>query len=188
MTRGSQSRLDRNHLLSLLEDFGVRLSRRSLPGSSAETVVEVDSDSSLAVLTVLRDDESTSMRRLVDLTAIDRLGLRDADGSRFVVVYQLHSPTLRHRLRVEVVLGSEFPNDSPDSMDGESEGPTIDSVTALWPAANWLECEVFDLFGIRFRSHPELRRILLDLDFKGSPLRKDHPLKTSSSTRGEDIS
>lgn len=104
----------------------------------------------------LRDEPETSMRRLVDLTAIDRGG-----HPRFEVVYRLHSPGLNERLRVHVPV--------------PEEEAVLDSVVPLWPAANWLEREVFDLFGIRFRGHPDLRRILLAADFDGAPLRKDYP-------------
>ncbi len=187
MTQETQHRLDPDRLLNLLDEFGARASTDSLRGSFVETVVELDSKSSLAALKLLRDDESTSLRRLVDLTAIDRLGLPDVDGSRFMIVYQLHSPTLRHRLRVEVALDFESPNDAPEGPSAEKAGPSIDSVSKLWPVANWLEREVFDLFGIRFRGHPELRRILLDMDFEGSPLRKDHPLKLRQAPLVEDI-
>ena len=115
------------------------------------------------------------MQRLVDLTAIDR-GPGEAgpgDGqpaaARFEVVYWLASASTRERLRIHVPVAA-----------GEGEtAPTLESVVALWPGADWLEREVFDLFGIVFRGHPSLRRILLEADFEGAPLRKDHPLRTN---------
>lgn len=167
-TEGSH-RIDPDQLAARLSEFGARVSTEASGTGATRCVVEVDSEQSLAALTVLRDDESMSMRRLVDLMAVDRLGRADSLGSRFAVVYQLHSPSSQQRLRVEVPLRDESGDDSAE--------PNIDSVTKLWPAANWLECEVYDLFGIRFRGHPDLRRILLDADFEGAPLRKDHPLK-----------
>ena len=116
-----------------------------------------DASRSLELLSRLRDGEKTSMRRLVDLCAIDRGG----KAGRFEVVYRLHSPAGNARVRVHFAL--------------DEEDPTIDSVAELWPAADWLEREVFDLFGIDFRGHPNLRRILLDDEFEGAPLRKDYP-------------
>jgi NADH-quinone oxidoreductase subunit C len=82
---------------------------------------------------------------------------------RFVVVYHLFSLPLKHRLRLEVPVG-------------ETE-PEVDSVTAVWAAANWYEREVWDMFGIRFRGHPDLRRILMYEEFDGHPLRKDYPVR-----------
>jgi len=111
----------------------------------------------LGLLTRLREDPEISMRRLVDLTAIDREG----DPRRFEVIYRLHSPSLNQALRVHV--------------DVDESELVVDSAFELWPSANWLEREVFDLFGIEFRAHPDLRRILLDPDFEGAPLRKDYP-------------
>jgi NADH-quinone oxidoreductase subunit C len=110
----------------------------------------------VALLRKLRDDPETSMRRLVDLTAIDRGG-----SPRFELVYRVHAPGSNERVEVHVAV-----------PDGEA---VLDSVIAIWPAAGWLEREVFDLFGIPFRGHPELRRILLSDDFEGAPLRKDYP-------------
>jgi NADH-quinone oxidoreductase subunit C len=82
---------------------------------------------------------------------------------RFLVVYHLFSLRHGHRLRVKVSLGGE--------------DPVIDSVVSVWETADWHERECFDLFGIRFRNHPDLRRILLPEDFEGHPLRKDFPLE-----------
>jgi NADH-quinone oxidoreductase subunit C len=83
-------------------------------------------------------------------------------GGRFVVVYHFFSSELKHRLRVEVPV---------DEADTE-----VDSLTALWPAADWLEREVWDMFGIRFRGHSNLKRILMYDEFVGHPLRKDYPV------------
>ena len=105
----------------------------------------------------LRDDPELSFNFLSDLTAVDRLG-RDL---RFDLIYHLYSLDKNHRLRLKV-------------RAGESE--TIPSVTSVWSNANWFEREVFDLFGIEFRDHPDLRRILMPDDWVGHPLRKDFPL------------
>jgi NADH-quinone oxidoreductase subunit C len=119
------------------------------------------------VLGALRDDRELRMNFLIDLTAVDYLG-RDP---RFEVVYHLASieteprgdepSRVRGRLRVKVGV-PEQPCECP-------------SVVGLWPAANWMEREVWDLYGIRFAGHPDLRRILLYEQFRGHPLRKDYP-------------
>jgi NADH-quinone oxidoreductase subunit C len=115
------------------------------------------------------------MKRLVDLTAIDRGG----EQARFELVYRLQSVERGSSLRIHVRV---------EGAQGESAdaAPFVDSVTSLWPAANWLEREVFDLFGIRFKGHPDLRRILLDEGFEGAPLRKDHPLQLERLLPTED--
>ena len=78
------------------------------------------------------------------------------------VVYNLYSISRNERVRLKV---------------GIAEGASVDSVTGVWPAANWMEREVYDLFGVNFRNHPDLRRILLPPDWEGHPLRKDYPLE-----------
>jgi NADH-quinone oxidoreductase subunit C len=115
-----------------------------------------------AVLGVMRQlKEELQMNFLVDLTAVDYLG-RDP---RFEVVYHLRSFSTGARLRVKAPLVE------PD--DGAN--PVIDSIVSLWPGANWFEREVWDLYGIKFRGHPDLRRILMYEEFIGHPLRKDYP-------------
>jgi len=106
----------------------------------------------------LRDEATTRFDRLVDLTAVDYLGRTP----RFEVVYQLHSLAHGQRLRVKVTV----PEDDA----------VVETVSGLWSAALWAEREVFDLFGIRFEGHPDLRRILLYPEFEGHPLRKDYEL------------
>ena len=127
------------------------------PDSEGEHRLIVRADQTRALLGLLFEDAQISMRRLVDLTAIDWGGR----SGRFTLVYRLHAPEANARLRVQT------------AVDGDE--PAVDSVVSLWPAAGWLEREVFDLFGIRFRGHPDLRRILLPDEFDGAPLRKDYP-------------
>lgn len=95
---------------------------------------------------------------LTDLTAVDR----HPASPRFEVVYLLTSPHARSRIRFKVRV--------------EEQDAVVPSATSVWPAANWLEREVFDLFGIRFEGHPDLTRILMPDDWEGHPLRKDFPL------------
>jgi NADH-quinone oxidoreductase subunit C len=130
-----------------------------------ETVV-VQATRIAEVMQKLRNDDSTKLDFLVDLTAVDRLGLvRTDDEPRFEVVYHLRSMTNGHRLRVKAPVA--------EPEDGSS--PTLDSVVALWAGADWYEREVWDMYGIKFRGHPDLRRILMYEEFIGHPLRKDYP-------------
>ncbi len=145
----------------------------------------------LEVARTLKADPAFQMGFLTDLTAVDfsaygtrrspaffnssgvglgpSAGVPDPDPwpgppgeARFVVVYHFFSFPLKHRLRLEVPL---------DEADAE-----IDSLTSLWAGADWLEREVWDMFGIRFKGHPNLRRILMYEEFVGHPLRKDYPV------------
>ena len=118
----------------------------------------VPRDCLVEVATWLRDANEARFDFCSDVTAVD-WPPRDA---RFDVVYCLYSVTYRRRVRLKVRL-----------KDGES----VPSVTEVWPAANWLEREVFDMFGIRFDGHPALRRILMPDDWQGHPQRKDYPLE-----------
>ena len=143
------------------------------------------------VASFLRDAPSMQMNLLVDITAVDYLtfGQRPAFGffsnagvavrpsmqipdqepwpglpqARFAVVYHFYSTTHKHRLRLVVPL--------------EESKAEVESVSSLWPAANWLEREVWDMYGIKFLGHPDLRRILMYPEFQGHPLRKDYPVK-----------
>ena len=123
-----------------------------------QTVVTVPRAGLVDTLHLLRDDEDMAFGRLTDLTAVDYLGRTP----RFEVVYQLHSLVHGHHLRVKVGV----PEDEP----------IVPTATGLWKSALWAEREVWDLFGIRFEGHPDLRRILLYDEFEGHPLRKDYEL------------
>lgn len=107
----------------------------------------------------LRDDSASRFDLLSDITCVDRFPMEP----RFELQYQLTSISRRAKVRLRVQL--------------PGADPVIDSVTAIWPGANWMEREVFDLFGIRFQSHPDLRRILLPDDWEGYPLRRDFPVE-----------
>jgi NADH-quinone oxidoreductase subunit C len=123
-----------------------------------EITVTVKKDDILPVLRFLK--QSLQYNMLTDLTAVDYLGKRD---ERFMVVYQLFSVSNKDRLRIKTPVA-------------EADG-RIQSATQVWETANWLEREVFDLFGIIFENHPNLTRILMTPDWKGHPLRKDYPLQ-----------
>ena len=111
------------------------------------------------VCAFLRDTPGCQFDYLSDLTAVDWPARAD---KRFDVVACLYSTKLRHRVRVKA-----------RAADGEA----VPSVTGVWPAANWLEREIYDMFGVTFAGHPNLRRILMPLDWQGHPQRKDYPLE-----------
>jgi NADH-quinone oxidoreductase subunit C len=158
----------------------------SLPG---EVGYEVQAADLLTVCRELRDDPQFGFAQLIDLSGVDYLDygrdewstfdstttgfsrgvnriketMTEPRAARFAVSYQLLSVTNNWRLRLR-------------SFAGEGEPPVIDSVVDVWAGANWYEREAFDLFGILFRGHPDLRRILTDYGFIGHPFRKDFPL------------
>jgi NADH-quinone oxidoreductase subunit C len=110
-----------------------------------------------AVAEFLRDDPTTQMNMFIDLTVVDRFGREP----RFDVVLHLYSVDKKHRVRL---------------YGGVSEeDPTIETLVPVWAGANWFEREAFDLYGVRFKGHPDLRRILMYPEFVGHPLRKDYP-------------
>ena len=112
----------------------------------------------LDVAAHLRDAPDAAFDSCSDVTATDW----PPRAQRFDVIYALYSTRLRHRVRIKV-----------RAADGEA----VPSVVGLWPGANWLEREVFDMFGIRFAGHPDLRRILMPDEWQGHPQRKDYPLE-----------
>ena len=114
-------------------------------------------DSWVAVATFLRDDPATKMEMFIDLTVVDRF----SSEPRFDVVVHLYSVSLKQRVR----LYGGVPE----------EDPTLDTLCPVWAGANWFEREAYDLYGVRFKGHPDLRRILMYPEFVGHPLRKDYP-------------
>ena len=125
------------------------------------------------VLRFLRDDARTRYNFLSDVIGIDYLGYPAKPIGRFAVVYNLVSFDRDDRFFVKTFLDPSLPT------DGIVEDPALwlDSATDLWPGAEWPEREVFDMFGIRFRNHPDLRRILTWESYPAHPLRKDYPLR-----------
>lgn len=126
-----------------------------------DAAVVVGPDALIDLLTFLRDEPKLDFSMLSDLTAVDYLHREP----RYEVVYNLYSLAHKHRFRVRCVV-----------EEGAEELPTA---TALWKSANWAEREVWDMYGIRFTDHPDLRRILLYEEFEGHPLRKDYPIQKS---------
>jgi NADH-quinone oxidoreductase subunit C len=126
-----------------------------------------------AVLAFLRDDEATKYNFLSDVIGVDYLNYPAEMPGRFGVIYNLIAFDRDDRFFVKVFLDPSLPT------EGIEEDPALylESVTDLWPGAEWTEREVFDMFGIRFRNHPDLRRILTWKDYPAHALRKDYPLR-----------
>lgn len=122
-----------------------------------ELTVRVDGDGLLRVLAFLRDDQNSQFKQLMDITAVDY----PEREHRFDIVYNLLSPRQNQRIRVKLTCDESTP---------------VPSACGVFSSANWLEREVWDLFGVSFSDHPDLRRILTDYGFEGHPLRKDFPL------------
>lgn len=115
----------------------------------------------LEVAKFLRDDARCAMNMFIDLTAVDYMGRQTP---RFEVVMHLRSLDRGHRIRLKARVG-----------DDDGQHAEIDSVVSVWKGANWFERETFDMFGVNFRGHPDMRRILMYPEFVGHPLRKDYP-------------
>jgi NADH-quinone oxidoreductase subunit C len=148
---------------SLRAALGSRL--RDLGTALGEITIVVDAADYLASATQLRDDASLAFEELIDLCGVDYLAHGDSEwtGPRYAVV--LHLLSLRHNWRLRV-----------RAFCPDNELPLISSLTPVWNCANWYEREAFDLYGIVFEGHPDLRRILTDYGFVGHPFRKDFPI------------
>ena len=132
-----------------------------------ELTIEVPRDDLIEAITLLRDDSLCRFGSLIDICGVD---YPDRE-QRFDVVYHLLSPWLNHRIRVRIETDEAHP---------------VPSLTGLFPGADWYEREAFDLYGILFSGHPDLRRILTDYGFQGHPLRKDFPLTGFVELRYDD--
>ena len=122
-----------------------------------QAIVTVARDQIVPVLTKLRDDPSLLFEQLIDVCAVDYPDRPE----RFEIIYSLLSVSLNHRLRIKVTAGEDTP---------------VPSSVPIYPSANWFEREAWDLYGVFFSDHPDLRRILTDYGFDGHPMRKDFPL------------
>jgi NADH-quinone oxidoreductase subunit C len=132
-----------------------------------ETTITVPADRIVAVLTRLRDEPACRFEMLIDLCGVDY----PARARRFDVVYHLLSMTLNHRVRIKIEADDATP---------------VASVISVYTNANWYEREAYDMFGILFSGHPDLRRLLTDYGFQGHPLRKDFPLTGYVEVRYDD--
>lgn len=146
-----------------LEDLGAHIGASMTSAVEGQTVnvgeltLDVRADQIVSVLTFLRDDPRCKFTTLIDLCGADY----PQRSKRFDVVYHLLSMHLNQRIRVKVRTDEETP---------------VPSIVGLWPCADWFEREAFDMYGILFSGHPDLRRILTDYGFQGFPLRKEFPL------------
>jgi NADH-quinone oxidoreductase subunit C len=130
-----------------------------------EVTIVIKAQNHLSVASTLRDDSSLAFEQLIDLCGVDysTYGEGAWDGARYAVV--MHLLSLKHNWRVRV-----------RSFCTDDDLPLMASVTGVWAAANWFEREAFDLYGIVFEGHPDLRRLLTDYGFVGHPFRKDFPI------------
>ena len=126
--------------------------------------LNVNSSDIIEVITFLKNNNQTKFKQLIDITAVDY----PENSKRFKLVYLL----LSHEYNLRIIL---------DSFINENE--IVPTLTSLFPSANWMEREVFDMYGVKFKNHPDLRRILTDYGFEGHPLRKDFPLTGHNEVR-----
>ncbi len=130
-----------------------------------ELTLEINAADCVSVCKTLRDGTGLQFEQLIDLCGLDYSDYKEGawQGRRYAVVYHLLSVTLNQRIRVKAFVEDD-------------EFPVLATMVEVWPAANWFEREAFDLFGIMFENHPDLRRILTDYGFVGHPFRKDFPV------------
>jgi NADH-quinone oxidoreductase subunit C len=157
--------MDATALLALVQESVPGAQVEAVPGVDPQLTVYVSRDDLPAVARALRDRPDLRFDLLVDLIAVDFLPREP----RFEIVYLLVSIEHRARLRLKVRL---------DGADAH-----VSSVSNVWPAANWLEREVWDLFGVVFDGHPDPRRLLMPEDWEGFPLRKDYPVQIKLAAR-----
>lgn len=151
----------------LLENYPDFVLETMIPQGDATAVIR--KEGLATIVAFLKQDPRLQFNVLVDITAVDYLG----KAPRFAVVYHLLSIPFLRRIRLKVFL------EEPD--------PEVDSLTPWWGSANWLEREVWDMYGIRFRGHPGLKRILMYEEFEGHPLRKDYPIQKRQPLIGPKI-
>ena len=126
--------------------------------------LNIDSDDLLKVILFLKNNDETRFRQLIDITAVDY----PEKDQRFKLVYLLLSHEFNQRIIIDFYI---------------NENEVVSTLTSIFPAANWMEREVFDMYGVKFKDHPDLRRILTDYGFEGHPLRKDFPLTGHNEVR-----
>ena len=126
--------------------------------------INIDSEDLIDVTLFIKSNENTKFRQLIDITAVDH----PENTQRFKMIYLFLSHEFNQRIILSYLIG---------------ENEVIPSLTSIYPAANWMEREVFDMYGVKFKDHPDLRRILTDYGFEGHPLRKDFPLTGHTEVR-----
>ena len=130
--------------------------------------ISISTNQILDVVDFIKNDEACEFRQITDIAGVD---FPDRQ-KRFEVIYHFLSFKHNSRLRIKIIIG---------------EDESIPSITSIFPAANWFEREAFDMYGIQFKDHPDLRRILTDYGFEGYPLRKDFPLSGNVEIRYDEI-
>lgn len=150
-------------LLSLQASLGDKITKHIV--ALGEITIECKAADYLTVCQILRDDAALKFEQLIDLSGVDYQSYGDGayDGLRFAVVCHLLSVSLNHRVRLRVFAQDE-------------DFPILPTLVDMWSVANWYEREAFDMYGIMFENHPDLRRILTDYGFIGHPFRKDFPM------------
>jgi len=126
--------------------------------------INIDSEDLINVTLFIKSNENTKFKQLIDITVVDY----PENSQRFKVVYLFLSHEFNQRIILSYLIG---------------DNEVIPSLTSIYPAANWMEREVFDMYGVKFKGHPDLRRILTDYGFEGHPLRKDFPLTGHTEVR-----
>ncbi len=126
--------------------------------------ITIDHENLIEVLIFLKSNENTKFKQLIDITAVDF----PESKKRFKMIYLLLSHENNSRIILETFI---------------SENEVVSSITSIFPSSNWMEREVFDMYGIKFKNHPDLRRILTDYEFEGYPLRKDFPITGHKEVR-----
>jgi len=126
--------------------------------------INIDNEDLIDVTLFIKSNENTKFRQLIDITVVDY----PENAQRFKVVYLFLSHEFNQRIILSYLI---------------SENEVISSLTSIYPAANWMEREVFDMYGVKFKDHPDMRRILTDYGFEGHPLRKDFPLTGHTEVR-----
>ena len=126
--------------------------------------INIDSEDLIDVTLFIKSNKNTKFRQLIDITAVDY----PENTQRFKMIYLFLSHEFNQRIILSYLI---------------SENEVIPSLTSVYPAANWMEREVFDMYGVKFKDHPDLRRILTDYGFEGHPLRKDFPLTGHTEVR-----
>ena len=124
----------------------------------------IDNEDLLDVILFIKTNKDTKFKQLIDITAVDY----PENSKRFKIVYLFLSHQFNQRIVISCLI---------------NENEVVSSLTKIFPSANWMEREVFDMYGVKFKNHPDLRRILTDYDFKGFPLRKDFPLTGHTEVR-----
>ena len=125
--------------------------------SHEQLYLSIDNEDLLDVILFLKINNDTKFKQLIDITSVDY----PENSKRFKMIYLLLSHQFNQRIVISCLI---------------NENEVVSSLTKIFPSANWMEREVFDMYGVKFKDHPDLRRILTDYDFKGFPLRKDFPL------------